>query len=236
VLDRLVEDQQLGTDDARRLARVALANYFASALIMPYQQFHEAARAVRYDIELLGHRFRSGFEQVCHRLTTLRRPGAEGIPFHFLRVDIAGNISKRFSASGIHFARFAGICPRWGVFQAFLTPGMLRPQVSRMPDGGVFFCVSRTLPKSAGGYHHRPSIQAITIGCDIKHAPKLVYTDGMNLANFDTAVPVGVTCRLCPRMDCEQRAMPPIQHPLAIDEDVRGLSFYAPAVDVSPLD
>ena len=135
LLDRHAADPQLTSEPARRLARVALANYFAGAVLMPYGPFLEAARAERYDIELLSHRFRVGFEQVCHRLTTLRRPGQEGIPFHMVRVDVAGNISKRFSASGLRFARFSGACPRWTVFEAFTTPGMVRTQLSQMPDG-----------------------------------------------------------------------------------------------------
>ena len=126
ILDRVVRDDMLTSDEARALCRVALASYFAGAMLMPYEPFLEAAEALRYDIELLGHRFRTSFEQVCHRVTTLRKPGALGVPFHFIRVDIAGNISKRFSGSGIRFARFAGACPRWNVFAAFLTPGMIK--------------------------------------------------------------------------------------------------------------
>lgn len=227
-LDRIADDPRLSTDESRALIRVALANYFAGAVLMPYQAFLDAADAERYDVELLGHRFRASFEQVCHRMTTLQRPGAEGVPFHFLRVDIAGNISKRFSHSGIRFARFSGVCPRWNVFAAFLTPGIIRTQLSRMPDGTAYFCIARTDTKGRGGFHQPYTVHAMTIGCEVKYAPKLVYADGINIENLDRAVPVGVTCRLCDRMDCEQRAVPPIQHPLKVDENVRGLSFYAP--------
>jgi predicted transcriptional regulator/transcriptional regulator with XRE-family HTH domain len=227
VLDRLTRSDQLTTDDSRALCRVALANYFGAAVSMPYQPFFEAARAERYDIELLGHRFGASFEQVCHRLTTLRRPGAEGIPFHLVRIDIAGNISKRFSASGIRFARFSGACPRWNVHTAFLTPGMIRVQLSQMPDGRTYFCIARTLRRDRR-FHAPPAVQAIGMGCDVRYARELVYADGINLDTLDAAVPVGVSCRLCPRMDCQQRAFPAIQHRLEINEDVRGLSFYAP--------
>src|SRR5262249_14109336 len=133
-LDKLVGDSQLTTNESRALARVALANYFAGAVLMPYGVFLQAAREERYDIDVIGRRFRMGFEQVSHRLTTLRRPGAEGVPFHMIRIDVAGNISKRFSASGIRFPRFSGVCARWNVFAAFLTPGMIRIQLSRMED------------------------------------------------------------------------------------------------------
>jgi predicted transcriptional regulator/DNA-binding XRE family transcriptional regulator len=227
VLDRIAREASV-TGEAEAMARVALANYFAAAVLMPYGQFLEAARSERYDIEVLSHRFRTSFEQVCHRLTTLRRPGAEGVPFHFVRIDVAGNISKRFSASGFRFARFSGACPRWNVFAAFLTPGMIRTQLSQMPDGSVFFWVARTIRKDAAGYHAPHTVFAIGIGCDVGHARELVYADGVDLDSREAAVPVGVTCRLCDRMDCEQRAFPPLQHPLTIDEHVRGVSFYAP--------
>jgi hypothetical protein len=231
VLDRFAADPMLTSDSSRALTRVVLANYFASAVLMPYQPFLEAARSERYDIDLLGHRFRSSFEQTCHRLTTLRRPGAEGVPFHFVRVDVAGNISKRFSASGLRFARFSGACPRWNVFQAFMTPGMLRPQLSQMPDGTTYFWIARTVQKEGGGYHAPRTLLAIAIGCEVGHARKLVYADGVDLESREAVVPVGLTCRLCERTDCEQRAFPPIAHPLKVHENVRGVSFFAPVAE-----
>jgi predicted transcriptional regulator/DNA-binding XRE family transcriptional regulator len=227
-LDRITRDPLLTSDESRALARVALANYFAAALLMPYERFLEAARAERYDFEVLGNRFRTSFEQVCHRLTTLRRPGAEGVPFHFVRVDVAGNISKRFSGSGLRFARFSGACPRWVVFSAFLTPGMLRTQLSQMPDGSTYFWIARTLRRGTGGYHVPRTMLALGLGCEVAHARELVYSDGVDLGNREAVVPIGITCRLCERMDCEQRAFPALQHPLQVHEHVRGISFYAP--------
>ncbi|HSN98695.1 MAG TPA: short-chain fatty acyl-CoA regulator family protein [Candidatus Nanopelagicales bacterium] len=231
LFDKLLRDDALSAPESRALARVALGNYFAAAMLMPYQPFFEAARAERYDIELLAHRFGASFEQVCHRLTTLRRPGMEGVPFHLVRIDIAGNISKRFSGSGIRFARFSGACPRWNVHAALMTPGMIRTQLSRMPDGTVFFCIARTVRSDRGGYHVQHTVQSIGMGCEVRYARELVYADGIDVENLDAAVPVGVTCRLCERLDCEQRAFPPLQHPLHIDENVRGVSFYAPVDD-----
>jgi predicted transcriptional regulator len=230
-LDLITKDPILTTPESRALCRVALANYFASALLMPYDAFYRAARAERYDIELLGHRFRVSFEQVSHRLTTLRRPGAEGIPFHMIRIDIAGNISKRFTASGLRFPRFSGACPRWNVFEAFQTPGMIRTQLSQFPDGQIFFEVSRTVRKQSGGFHGPRTQFAIALGCDISYARDMVYADGLDLESREAVVPVGPTCRLCDRMDCEQRAYPPVQHALTVNEHVRGVSFYAPLKD-----
>ena len=228
LLDELAADPKLTSDSARALARVALANYFAGAVLMPYDRFLRAAEESRYDVEVLGHRFRVSFEQVCHRLTNMRKPGEEGIPFHFLRVDIAGNVSKRFAGSGIRFARYSGGCPRWNVFRAFLTPGMLRTQVSQFPDGATYFCVASTVRSGTGGYHAPNSLYAVGIGCDVKHAHRLIYADGVDLESKQATVPVGITCRLCERLDCAQRAFPAVQAPLQIDENRRGLSFYAP--------
>jgi predicted transcriptional regulator/DNA-binding XRE family transcriptional regulator len=223
LLNELVGDGRLSTPESKSLARVALANYFASAVAMPYEPFLAAARDVRYDVELLEHRFRTSFEQVCHRLTSLARPGAEGVPLHLVRIDIAGNVSKKFTADGLTFARFGGACPRWNVHGAFLTPGQIRTQVSEMPDGSRFFCFARTVRKAGGGHGVPQSRLAVGLGCRVEQARELVYSDSVNLEN---AVPVGASCRLCDRLDCRQRAFPPVHHRLDVDENRRGLSFY----------
>jgi predicted transcriptional regulator/DNA-binding XRE family transcriptional regulator len=227
-IGRIVADSHLTSDESRALARVALANYFAGAVLMPYAPFLEACKEQRYDIDVIGRRFRVGFEQVCHRYTTLRRPLAEGVRFHMVRIDVAGNISKRFSASGIRFARFSGACPRWNVFAAFMTPGMIRIQVSRFPDGSSYFCIARTISKDSSGFHGTVPVQSIGLGCRIEFARELIYSDGIDLDSDRVTTPVGVTCRLCERSDCEQRAFPSIRHPLQVDENVRGVSLYAP--------
>jgi hypothetical protein len=235
VIDTIIERSQknLNTPESVKLCRIALANYFACALLMPYDDFYRIAEDVRYDIELLQHHYTASWEQVCHRLTTLRKPGSIGVSFHFVRVDIAGNISKRFSGTGIRFARFSGSCPRWDVHAAFLTPGRIRTQFSQMPDGTAYFCVARTIRKSYG-YASGDALMAVGIGCPVKDARKLVYADGYDLDNLEAAVPIGVTCRMCERANCEQRAFPPLQHGLKVDENVRGRSFYAPVVPEAP--
>lgn len=221
----IVDAGSFNYEDSERLYAIALANYTAAAILMPYDRFLEAAVTNRYDIELLEHRFRASFEQVCHRLTTLQAPNREGIPFHLVRVDIAGNISKRFSASGIPFARYSGACSLWSVHAAFLTPGFIRTQLSEMPDNSRYFSIARTVRKAGGGFQVRQSRLALELGCEAKHAENMVYADGVDLSGR-AAVPVGVSCRLCERMDCRQRAFPPMHQHLAIDENVRGLSFY----------
>ena len=227
-IDRIVRRAQLSTTDSQNLARVALANYFAGAVLMPYKPFLAAAREERYDVELLGHRFRTSMEQCCQRLTSMRRPGNEGIPFHMVRVDIAGNISKKFSATGIRFARFGAACSLWNVFQAFLTPGQIRTQLSTMPDGKAFFCFATTIPKGRRGFHAPHTMHAFGMGCDVAHARAMVYSDGTDLTDLEPAVKIGVSCRLCERQDCVQRAFPPIRRELGVDPNVKGVSTFVP--------
>jgi len=227
-LERLAQDVMLTSPDARALARVALANYFASAVLMPYEDYRKAAEELRYDLDLLGHRFRVSFEQSCHRLTTLHRKGAKGVAFDMVRIDIAGNISKKFSATGIRLPRFGGLCPLWNVHAAFLQPGVIHTQLSRLPDGTAFFSVARTVRKHRGGYRAPDVLYALGLGCAVEEARRLVYADGFDLENAAAATPVGVTCRICERLDCRARAFPSIHQPLQVDENVRGVSFYAP--------
>jgi predicted transcriptional regulator len=199
--------------------------------MMPYARFAEAAHATRHELDVLQHRFSASFEQVCHRLTTLRRPGVEGVPFHLIRVDVAGNISKRFGGSGIQIARFGAACPRWNVYDAFATPGMLRVQVSQMPDGSSFFCVAKTIspigrqtrPRPIGVRLHR---LAIGLGCPLSYAKEVTYADGLTLDDPNIVTPIGVSCRVCERVNCPERATPSHSYKLVVDENRRGLSAY----------
>lgn len=218
---------ELPETDAPVLARNVLSAYFAAALIMPYAPFLKACRDYRYDIERLGHRFGASFEQIAHRMTTLQRKGAAGIPMHLVRTDIAGNISKRFSLSGIHIPRHSGACPRWNVYAAFLSPERLNIQVSEMPDGARYFCVARTVAKGAYRYNAPVRHVSVGIGCSIAHAREMVYSDGIDLSSDNQIVPIGVSCRICPRMECGHRAHPPANHRVTLDDTDRPESLYA---------
>ncbi|ODT72769.1 MAG: XRE family transcriptional regulator [Pelagibacterium sp. SCN 63-23] len=226
-IDAIVAAADLPEGDAPMLARNVLSAYFAAALVMPYAPFLKACRDHRYDIERLGRRFGASFEQVCHRMTTLQRKGASGIPLHLVRTDIAGNISKRFSLSGIHIPRHSGACPRWNVYAAFLAPERINVQVSQMPDGKRYFCIARTIAK--GGYRYNAPLRHLSIGlgCDIHHARELIYSDGIDLGSDLQVTPIGVGCRICPRLECGQRAHPPADHRFRIDENMRPESLYA---------
>lgn len=226
VIDRLTDNRILVDDEARRLARVGLANYFAGALILPYGAFLAAAEAEAYDIEKLGRRFGVGFETICHRLSTLQRAEARGVPFFFVRVDRAGNISKRQSATDFHFSRVGGTCPLWNVYEAFAQPGRILTQVAQMPDGRTYLWVARTVGSGNAGFGVPGKRFAVGLGCDIRHAARLVYSRGLDLSGPVAATPIGAGCKVCERPTCPQRAFPPIGRAIAIDENRSTLTPY----------
>ena len=212
--------------ETRRLMRISLAGYFAGAVMMPYEKFLRAAEKKRYDIELLTQRFDASYEQVCHRLTTLQRSGAAGVPFFFIRVDPAGNISKRLSGGGFHFARFGGACPRWNVHEAFRNPGKIVTQVIEMPDRTRYFSVARTVDGMKAGFHEPPTQYAIGLGCKLSQADRLVYGDAYDLDDPKSVTGIGLTCRLCERVGCGQRAFPPMNRGLIVDETLKTASPF----------
>ncbi|MFD7230304.1 short-chain fatty acyl-CoA regulator family protein [Streptomyces sp. NPDC059881] len=218
-LDRqAAEDFPTGTP-THALARIGIANYFAAALILPYRSFHTAAEEVRYDIERLTDRYGLGYETVCHRLSTLQRPRLRGVPFSFVRVDRAGNMSKRQSATGFHFSRAGGTCPLWNIYEAFAAPGRIHVQIAEMPDGGRYLWTARAVTRHRGGWGEPGKTFAIGLGCEIRHAHRLVYSDGLDLDRASAATPIGMGCRVCERLDCPQRAAPPLGRPLRIDQN-----------------
>jgi hypothetical protein len=229
-LDRFVNAFKFETDAGRRLARAALANYAAAAIMLPYGAFIKAAEELSYDIEALGRRFGASFEQVAHRLATLRRDGAEGVSFFFLRVDAAGNVSKRFTGDIFPFARYGGSCPLWTVHEAMRTPRRIITQMIELPDQSRYFSIARSVTSGAGGYGAPHIERVVVVGCALKDAHRLVYAAGIDL-EAAPAAPVGVTCRLCERPDCAARAHPPIRRRLLIDEHRRLAAPFSFAFD-----
>lgn len=225
-LDEIIENANFTSESSKAVCRVGLANYYAGALLMPYQQFLESTQRERYDIERLQILFNVSFEQICHRLSTLQRTGLTGIPFYFLRVDAAGNISKRQSASSFHFARVGGACPLWNVHEAFAQPGKILRQVAQMPDGRTYFCIARTVNRSEGGYLVPQKNFAVALGCEIQYAEDLIYSAGIDLKDSEAAIPVGVSCRVCERPNCPQRAFPPIGKTIQVNENEREFLPY----------
>ncbi len=214
------------SEEAKKLTRVALLNYCGAAMLMPYKLFHKECMKNKYDLELLQNTFATTFEQIAHRVTCLQDPKLPGVPFHFLRVDIAGNISKRFSLSGIEIPRYGGACPRWNVYSAFTRPGVIQAAVSKMSNGEKYVCIAKTVEKGVGGFGEAKSILSIGLGCEAKYAKDFVYTENLNLNDKKTEIPIGVSCRTCDRLDCSQRAFPPLHKKFDVDVNSRGVSVY----------
>jgi XRE family transcriptional regulator, fatty acid utilization regulator len=217
----------LGTPAARQLLSIGLANYAAGALLMPYAAFRSEARNVRHDIDRLRQSFGVSFEQACHRLSTLQRPEMRGVPFFFCRVDMAGNITKRHSATRLQFARFGGACPLWVVHEAVAIPDRILVQLAETPDGVRYVSMAKGLVKPSGSYTRSPRRYAVALGCEAEHAHEFIYADGLDLTSPTAAARIGISCRLCPRPDCDQRAFPPSDRAIIVDPYRRGVVPYA---------
>ena len=228
-MDQLVEPARFDDAAAHALARIGLANYFAGALLLPYGTFLKEAETLRYDIDLLARRFGVGFETVSHRLSTMQRPDAPGVPFFFVRVDRAGNISKRQSATHFHFSKTGGTCPLWNVYEAFAQPGRVLPQLARMPDGRTYLWIARTVSHGQRGYGSPAKIFSIGLGCDIRHARRLVYAKGLDLQDPEVPTPIGMGCKVCERVACPQRAFPFVGRPLDVNENESRFAPYGVA-------
>ena len=226
LLDATLDLARFHSDDSQKIAKIGLANYFAGAALMPYNAFLAAARETRHDLEMLAERFGASIEQVAHRLSTLQRPGAKGIPFFFVRVDQAGTITKRHSATRLQFARYGGACPLWNVHQAFERPGHFLRQLAETPDGVRYLSIARNVSKPGGGFHAPVRRYAIGLGCEITHATELVYSDDLDVTKPKAFEPIGISCRICERRDCHQRSVPPLERRLTIDLDRRGALPY----------
>ncbi|MDA9193591.1 short-chain fatty acyl-CoA regulator family protein, partial [Candidatus Pelagibacter ubique] len=225
-IDNYLSKFSFPSDESKKLTKVALLNYCGAAILMPYKPFHTECKKLKYDLELLQNTFATSFEQVAHRVTCLQDPKLPGIPFHMLRVDMAGNISKRFSLSGIDIPRYGGACPRWNVYSAFTRPGVIQAAVSKMTNGEKYICIARTVEKGVGRFGRSKSILSIGLGCDAKYAKDFVYTENINVSDKTTEIPIGVSCRTCDRLDCPQRAFPPLHKKFDVDINSRGVSVY----------
>ena len=225
-INNYLSEFKFPTEESKRLTQIALLNYCGAAILMPYRLFHSECKKLKYDLELLQNTFATSFEQVAHRVTSLQDPKLPGIPFHFLRVDVAGNISKRFSLSGIEIPRYGGACPRWNVYSAFSRPGVIQAAVSKMTNGEKYVCIARTVEKGVGRYGQKKSMLSIGLGCEAKYAKDFVYTENLSLSDKKTEIPIGVSCRTCDRLDCSQRAFPPLHKKFDVDVNARGVSVY----------
>jgi predicted transcriptional regulator/transcriptional regulator with XRE-family HTH domain len=215
-----------------QLIKIHLANYFAGALLLPYADFFAEVQRTRYDLEHLASYFESSFETVAHRICNLNDPQRRGLPMHFLRVDVAGNISKRYGGrTGIQFPHGTGSCPKLAVHLAFLNPSQITKQYSVFPDGSEYFCLAKVVKQPNQGSLVRGTVYAIGIGTNAGNAKHLCYADEVPFADpSKMAVPVGTTCRFCERTDCNQRAAPSYKFAFRVDEYTKKDNFFSPLV------
>ncbi|OBF35341.1 acetate metabolism transcriptional regulator RamB [Mycolicibacterium conceptionense] len=225
LIDKMVDEGMFTSDESRTLARLGLANYFAAATVLPYRQFHGVTENFRYDVERLSAFYSVSYETIAHRLSTLQRPSMRGVPFSFVRVDRAGNMSKRQSATGFHFSSSGGTCPLWNVYETFSNPGKIGVQIAQMPDGRNYMWVARTVERRASRYGQPGKTFAIGLGCELRHAHRLVYSEGLDLSG-EVATPIGSGCRVCERDNCPQRAFPALGKALDLDEHRSTVSPY----------
>lgn len=225
LIDGMVTEGNFTSDEAVKLARLGLANYFAAATVLPYRQFHDIAEKFRYDVERLSAFYLVSYETIAHRLSSLQRPAMRGVPLSFVRVDRAGNMSKRQSATGFHFSSSGGTCPLWNVYETFANPGKILVQIAQMPDGRSYMWVARTVERRASRYGQPGKTFAIGLGCELRHAHRLVYSEGLDLAG-EIATPIGAGCRVCERDNCPQRAFPALGRALDLDEHRSTVSPY----------
>ncbi len=226
LIEATLDMARFHSEEARAICKIGMANYFAGAAMLPYAAFLKAARDCRHDLEQLARQFGASIEQVAHRLSTLQRPGLKGIPFFFVRVDQAGTITKRHSSTLFQFARFGGACPLWNVHRAFETPGQFLRQLAETPDGVQYLCLARDVSKSGGSFKAPTRRYSIGLGCEIKHAARLVYADDLDVSNHAAFEPIGISCRICERRNCHQRSVPPLERRLSVDPGKRGILPY----------
>jgi XRE family transcriptional regulator, fatty acid utilization regulator len=221
LIEKLITDASFHTKAAEEVSRMTFANYFAGAVVLPYTEFVRAAKVLRHDIEKLAFQFDASTEQVCHRLSMLQRPGEKGIPFYFLRIDQAGNITKRHSATTLQFTRFGGGCPLWNVHHAFQSPGEILRQLAVTPDGVTYLSLAFEQSKRVAGFKSPVRKYAIGLGCESKYANHVVYADDLDLSNDANFEPIGTSCRICERVDCFHRSVPPIGKEIKVDLNQR---------------
>lgn len=225
-IEELITSEPFTSEASRNLARRGIASYGAAALVIPYEMMHQEAERAGYDVEYLSTAFGVGYETVASRLSTMQRPNLRGVPFTFVRVDRAGNMSKRQSATGVHFTNSGGTCPLWAVYETFANPGTIVRQHAQMPDGRDYLWIARTVRHHHGRFTDTEKLFSIGLGCEVRHAERTVYSRGLDLSRSANATPIGNGCRTCPRSQCPQRAFPAINEALEINAHQSTIAPY----------
>lgn len=223
-IDAEVQRLRLASDEAKRIARFALARYAALAMLMPLQKFEIAAKRVKYDLDALSGRFNVSFEQAANRLVSLPAKGSAGVSFFLMEVDQAGHVLRRLGIDGYPRATFGGGCPKLPVHAAFNQPAQVFTEQVVMPDESAFLVIARTLEGPRAGFNQRIRRTALLLGCPAEEGMQTIY--GQGVTDAGQPAEVGVSCRLCERQGCLSRAQPPITKPLGLDEMVTGLSAF----------
>jgi predicted transcriptional regulator/DNA-binding XRE family transcriptional regulator len=221
LIERLLDEAGFRSQSAREVCRMTFANYFAGAVVLPYTEFLQAAAETRHDLDRLAFRFDASREQVCHRLSMLQRPGNKGVPFYFLRIDRAGNITKRHSATSLQFTRFGGSCPLWNIHAAFESHGEILRQLASTPDGLRYVCLAFSKTIQSTDFRKASRKYAIGLGCEAKYASQLVYADDLDVTDPDRFDPIGTGCRICERSNCGHRSVPPLARDIKVDHHAR---------------
>lgn len=223
LIENLLDEAGFHSDSAREVCRMTFANYFAGAVVLPYSEFLEAAAETRHDLDRLAFRFDASREQVCHRLSMLQRPGNKGVPFYFLRIDRAGNITKRHSATSLQFTRFGGSCPLWNIHSAFESHGEILRQLASTPDGLRYLCLAFSKTIQSSDFRKASRKYAIGLGCEAKYADQLVYADDLDVTDANRFEPIGTGCRICERANCGHRSVPPLARDIKVDHHARNV-------------
>ena len=223
MIEKLLDDAGFHSESAREVCRMTFANYFAGAVVLPYSEFLEAAAETRHDLDRLAFQFDASREQVCHRLSMMQRPGNKGVPFYFLRIDRAGNITKRHSATSLQFTRFGGSCPLWNIHSAFESHGEIQRQLASTPDGRKYLSLAFSKTIQSADFRKASRKYAIGLGCEARYARQLIYADDLDVTDSDRFDPIGTGCRICERSNCSHRSVPPLARTIKVDHHARNV-------------
>src|SRR3546814_19518112 len=106
---------------------------------------------------------------------------------------MAGNITKRHSATRLEFARFGGACPLWIVYEAVAILDRIVVQLAQTPDGARYVSMAKGLVKPSGSYARAPRRYAVAIGCEVANAKTFVEAYHLHLTHDTAATPTGHT-------------------------------------------
>ncbi len=205
IIESLANDKRLTSHEAKNLALSFFTSYIAGAMVFPYEDFLQDARSSKYDIDFLAQKYNASFEQVAHRLVTLRKPGAKGIEFGFLRSDPAGRLTKHFPLSGLLLPNSGHACPLWAIYKAFRSTPLIERQIVRFADNSRFLFIAKSVAKRIANYKEQQILSSIMLACDISSAKQTIYSSGLNLDDYDSDILVGPSCLLCVRSSCAYR-------------------------------